>query len=49
MLLGYDHADVLRPAHEGYTAIRSKQNPHPQSRHPYQPVGDFLSNVSRFQ
>ena len=36
-------------AHPGYTAISSKQNPHPHQRHPYQPVGDFLSNVSRFQ
>lgn len=35
------------PAHPGYTAIENKVQP---SRHnPYQPVGDFLSNVSRFQ
>ncbi|KAA6415212.1 MAG: homocitrate synthase [Lasallia pustulata] len=36
-------------AHEGYTAITSSQNPHVPSRNPYQPVGDFLSNVSRFK
>lgn len=36
-------------AHEGYTAIQSKQNPHPHQSNPYKPVGDFLSNVSRFQ
>ncbi|MCJ1243931.1 Saccharopine dehydrogenase [Trapelia coarctata] len=36
-------------SHEGYTAIRSKQNPHPHQSNPYKPVGDFLSNVSRFQ
>jgi homocitrate synthase len=35
--------------HSGFTAIPSRQNPHPQSRNPYQPVGDFLSNVSRFK
>ena len=37
------------PGHPGYTAISSQQNPYPHLRHPYQPVGDFLSNVSRFQ
>lgn len=36
-------------AHTGYTAVETKQNPHPHSRNPYQPVGDFLSNVSRFK
>ncbi|KAG6993773.1 homocitrate synthase [Physcia stellaris] len=36
-------------SHAGYTAIPSSQNPHVPSRNPYQPVGDFLSNVSRFQ
>ena len=37
-------------AHDGYTGIHSRQNPHPhQPRGPYQPVGDFLSNISRFQ
>lgn len=28
--------------HDGYTSIHTKQNPHPQTRNPYQPVGDFL-------
>jgi homocitrate synthase len=36
-------------AHQGYTAIQTSQNPHPHTRNPYQPVGDFLSNVSRFK
>ena len=35
--------------HEGFTAVQSTQNPHIASRNPYQPVGDFLSNVSRFK
>ncbi|KAI9879182.1 MAG: Saccharopine dehydrogenase [Pleopsidium flavum] len=36
-------------SHEGFTAVSTPQNPHIPSRNPYQPVGDFLSNVSRFQ
>jgi homocitrate synthase len=36
-------------SHEGYTSVRTKQNPHPTHKSPYQPVGDFLSNVSRFK
>ena len=36
-------------AHPGYTDITSRHNPHPHQKNPYQPVGDFLSNVSRFQ
>ncbi|MCJ1288625.1 Saccharopine dehydrogenase [Xylographa carneopallida] len=36
-------------SHPGFTAITSKQNPHPVRKNPYQPVGDFLSNVSRFK
>ncbi|KAF2236553.1 homocitrate synthase [Viridothelium virens] len=35
--------------HEGFTGIETKQNPHPQIKNPYSGVGDFLSNVSRFQ
>ena len=42
-------ADMEWKAHPGYTAVSSKQNAHPHQRHPYQPVGDFLSNISRFQ
>ena len=34
---------------EGYTGVQTKQNPHPSHRSPYQPVGDFLSNVGRFK
>ncbi len=30
--------------------IQTNQNPHPaRSANPYQPVGDFLSNISRFK
>ncbi|OCL02389.1 homocitrate synthase [Glonium stellatum] len=36
-------------SHEGFTSIHSSHNPHPHHRSPYQPVGDFLSNVSRFK
>jgi homocitrate synthase len=35
--------------HPGYSAIKSQHNPHPHHKSPYQPVGDFLSNVSRFK
>lgn len=35
--------------HEGFTGVQTRQNPHPAHRSPYQPVGDFLSNVSRFK
>jgi len=35
--------------HNGYKAIETRQNPHPTSKNPYAPVGDFLSNVSRFK
>ncbi|KAF2275540.1 homocitrate synthase [Westerdykella ornata] len=35
--------------HPGYSAIQSSHNPHPHHKSPYQPVGDFLSNVSRFK
>jgi homocitrate synthase len=36
--------------HEGYTGIRPRHPPAPlNARNPYQPVGDFLSNISRFQ
>jgi homocitrate synthase len=41
------------PPHEGYTAVQTRQNPHPHTpRNPYghnQGVTDFLSNVSRFK
>ncbi|KAI9839588.1 MAG: Saccharopine dehydrogenase [Sarea resinae] len=36
-------------SHQGFTAVQTGQNPHIHSRNPYQPVGDFLSNVSRFK
>ena len=36
-------------SHEGFTGVRSTHNPHPSHKSPYQPVGDFLSNVSRFK
>lgn len=35
--------------HEGFTGVKSTHNPHPSHKSPYQPVGDFLSNVSRFK
>jgi len=36
-------------AHPGFTAVQTKSNPHPHRNNPYQPVGDFLSNVSSFK
>merc|ERR1711977_741298 len=36
-------------AHPGFTAVETKSNPHPTRHNPYQPVGDFLSNVSSFK
>ncbi|KAB2579317.1 putative homocitrate synthase protein [Lasiodiplodia theobromae] len=37
-------------SHPGFTGITTNQNPHPaRPSNPYQPVGDFLSNVSRFK
>ena len=42
-------SNALFIAHEGFTAIPTKQNPHVTSRNPYKPVGDFLSNVSNFK
>ncbi|KAF1993236.1 homocitrate synthase [Amniculicola lignicola CBS 123094] len=36
-------------SHNGYTGIQSSHNPHPNHKSPYQPVGDFLSNVSNFK
>ncbi|KAH0551637.1 Saccharopine dehydrogenase [Trichoglossum hirsutum] len=36
-------------SHEGFTSVESRENPHPRRKNPYQPVGDFLSNVSRFK
>ncbi|KAF2268762.1 homocitrate synthase [Lojkania enalia] len=35
--------------HPGFRAIESTHNPHPAHASPYRPVGDFLSNVSRFK
>lgn len=36
--------------HEGYTSIQSSQrNSNKHKSSPYAPVGDFLSNVSRFK
>lgn len=36
-------------SHPGFTAVQTKSNPHPHRANPYQPVGDFLSNVSNFK
>lgn len=37
-------------AHPGFTAVETRQNPHPHMQaNPYAPVGDFLSNISRFK
>jgi homocitrate synthase len=35
--------------HPGYSAIQSAHNPHPHGKSPYQPVGDFLSNIGNFK
>ncbi|KAH6682959.1 mitochondrial putative homocitrate synthase [Halenospora varia] len=36
-------------AHPGFTAVETKSNPHAHRSNPYQPVGDFLSNVNNFK
>jgi hypothetical protein len=37
-------------SHDGFTSIKSSHNPVPHHKSsPYAPVGDFLSNVSRFK
>lgn len=38
---GHDGADM--------TPVISEHNPHAHHKSPYAPVGDFLSNVSRFK
>jgi homocitrate synthase len=36
--------------HAGYTGIQTRSTPAPlNARNPYLPVGDFLSNVSKFK
>ena len=35
--------------HPGFTAVETKSNPHAVRSNPYQPVGDFLSNISNFK
>jgi len=35
--------------HPGFTAVQTKSNPHQHRSNPYQPVGDFLSNVNNFK
>ncbi|CAA9965054.1 hypothetical protein CFE70_007904 [Pyrenophora teres f. teres 0-1] len=42
-------ANGTNASKEGFTGVRTKQNPHPTHKSPYQPVGDFLSNVGRFK
>lgn len=34
---------------DGYTGVQTRNNPRPDHVSPYKPVGDFLSNVSRFK
>lgn len=36
-------------SHPGFTAVQTKSNPHVHRANPYQPVGDFLSNISNFK
>jgi homocitrate synthase len=42
-------ADNISPGHEGFTAMRTRQNPHVHRTNPNSGVGDFLSNVSNFK
>jgi len=41
--------NITNAAHPGFTAVQTKSNPHPHKSNPYQPVGDFLSNISNFK
>ena len=36
-------------SHEGFTGVETRNNPRPDHVSPHKPVGDFLSNVSRFK
>ncbi|EON67906.1 homocitrate synthase, mitochondrial [Coniosporium apollinis CBS 100218] len=43
-------ANGTNGSHPGFTAVETRQNPHPHMQaNPYAPVGDFLSNISRFK
>ncbi|KAJ9648887.1 homocitrate synthase lys21 [Coniosporium tulheliwenetii] len=43
-------ANGANGSHPGFTAVETRQNPHPHMQaNPYAPVGDFLSNISRFK
>lgn len=43
------HANV-NGNRDGYTGIQTRANPGPlNARNPYLPVGDFLSNINKFQ
>jgi len=35
--------------HDGYRAFQTNQASRPNTSNPYAPVGDFLSNVSKFK
>ncbi|KAI9883807.1 MAG: protein transport protein S31 [Watsoniomyces obsoletus] len=43
------HSNGEKSSHEGMTGTETKPTPRTMSRNPYQPVGDYLSNVSRFK
>lgn len=36
-------------SHDGFTGVETRNNPRSDHVSPYKPVGDFLSNVSRFK
>ncbi|KAF2241015.1 homocitrate synthase [Trematosphaeria pertusa] len=40
---------TVNGSHPGFSGISTPHNPHPHKSSPYHPVGDFLSNVSRFK
>ncbi len=40
---------TMTASHEGMTATDTKAPPRTYRRNPYQPVGDFLSNISNFK
>jgi hypothetical protein len=46
---GTNGASTSNGNHEGFTGVTTRNNPRPDHVSPYKPVGDFLSNVSRFK
>jgi hypothetical protein len=49
ILSPFSHHLTSVAGHPGFTAVETKSNPHTHRSNPYQPVGDYLSNISNFK